>query len=150
MGLIFPRGEFSRRMPYREKRENYPHAKISTFTVIEMASPKIEAKNHNFGQRAVIKFCVNLGKSPTETKQMIDMAGDGANVSRSMVFRWHKIFRDGQASIDDDERPGWPTEIGDALIEDIRHAVQEDGRITVREISDSFDLSTSNIHTILT
>ena len=33
MGLIFPRGKFSRRMPYREKRENYPHAKISTFTV---------------------------------------------------------------------------------------------------------------------
>ena len=33
MGFIFPRGKFSRRRPYREKRENYPHAKISTFTV---------------------------------------------------------------------------------------------------------------------
>ena len=33
MGLIFPRGKFSQRMPYREKRENYAHAEISTFTV---------------------------------------------------------------------------------------------------------------------
>ena len=33
MGLIFPQGKFSQRMPYREKRENYPHAEISTFTV---------------------------------------------------------------------------------------------------------------------
>ena len=115
-----------------------------------MASSKIEAKNHNFEQRAVIKFCVNLGKSPTETKQMIDMAGDGAHVSRSMVFKWHKRFRDGRESIDDDERPGRPTEIGDAIIDDIRHAVQEDGRITVREISELFDLSTSTVHTILT
>ena len=38
--------------------------------------------------------------------------------------------------IDEDERPGRPTEIGDAMIDDIRHAVQEDGRITVREISE--------------
>ena len=50
--------------------------------------------------------------------------------------------------IDDDERPGRPTEIGDAMFDDIRHAVQEDGRITVREISESFDLSVSTIHTI--
>ena len=28
----FARGKFSRRMLYREKRDNYPHAKISTFT----------------------------------------------------------------------------------------------------------------------
>ena len=56
----------------------------------------------------------------------------------------------GRESIDDDERPGRPTEIGDAIIDDIRHAVQEDGRITVREISELFDLSTSTVHTILT
>ena len=35
MGFIFPRGKFSRNRPYREKRENYPHAKISVqFTVL--------------------------------------------------------------------------------------------------------------------
>ena len=54
------------------------------------------------------------------------------------------------ASIDDDERPGNPTEIGDAMIDDIRHAVQEDGRITVRDTSESFDLTISTIHTIVT
>ena len=34
MGFIFAWGKFSRRRLYREKRENYPHAKISTFTVL--------------------------------------------------------------------------------------------------------------------
>ena len=33
MGFIFASGYFSRRILKREKRENYPHAKISTFTV---------------------------------------------------------------------------------------------------------------------
>ena len=54
---------------------------------------------------------------------MIDMAGDGVHVSRSMVFKWHRRFQDGPRSIDDDERPGRPTVIGDAMIDDIRHAV---------------------------
>ena len=35
MGFIFVWGKISRRRQYREKRENYPHAKISTFTVKE-------------------------------------------------------------------------------------------------------------------
>ena len=106
-----------------------------------MASSKIKANNHNFEQRVVIKFCINPGKSPTETKQMIDMTGDCVHVSMSMVFKWHRRFRDGRAFIDDDERPGMPTEIGDAMIDDIRHALQEDGSFTVREISESFNLS---------
>ena len=100
-----------------------------------MVSTKIKAINHNFEQRVVIKFYVNQWESPTETKQMIDMAGDGVHVSRSWVFKWYKRFRDGLVSIDDNERPGRPTEIVDAMIDDIRHAVQEDARVTVREIS---------------
>ena len=67
---------------------------------------------------------------------MIDMASVGEHVSRSIVFKWHKRFGDGRASIHEDERPGRPTEIGDAIIDDIRHAVLEDGSITVREISE--------------
>ena len=53
------------------------------------------------------------------------------HVSISMVFKWHKRFRDGRKSIDDDERPGRPTEFGDAMIDDIIHAVQEGGHLPV-------------------
>ena len=55
----------------------------------------------------------------------MDTAVDGVHVSISMVLKWHKIFRDGRESIDDEKRPGRPTELGDAMIDDIRHAVQE-------------------------
>ena len=57
---------------------------------------------------------------------MTDIAGDGVNVSRSMVFKWHKGFWYGRASIDDNERPGRLTEVGNATIDDILHAVQKD------------------------
>ena len=59
----------------------------------------------------------------------MDMAANGVHVSISMVLKWHKIFRDGRESIDDDKRPGRPTEFGDAMNDDIRHDVQEGVRI---------------------
>lgn len=52
-------------------------------------------------QRAFIKFCVNLGKTPTETKQLLEQANNGRTVSRPLVFRWHKEFRDGRKSTKD-------------------------------------------------
>ena len=59
----------------------------------------------------------------------MDTAVDGVHVSISMVLKWHKIFRDGWASIEDDKRSRRPTEFGDAMVDDIRHAVQEGVRI---------------------
>ena len=59
----------------------------------------------------------------------MDTAVDGVHVFISMILKWHKIFRDGRESIDDDKRPGMQTEFGDAMIDDIRHAVQEGVRI---------------------
>ena len=59
----------------------------------------------------------------------MNTAVECVHVSISMVLKWHKISRDGRESIDDDKRPGRPTEFGDAMIDDIRHAVQETVRI---------------------
>ena len=42
-----------------------------------------------------------------------------------MVLKRHKIFRDGRESIDDEKRPERPTEFSYAMIDDIRHAIQE-------------------------
>ena len=36
MGFIFAWGLFSQKRSKREKRENYPHAKITTFTVFNI------------------------------------------------------------------------------------------------------------------
>ena len=39
--------------------------------------------------------------------------------------QWYLSGKEGRESIDDDERPGRPTEIVDAMKDDIRHTVQE-------------------------
>ena len=50
----------------------------------------------NLEQRYAIKFCVKLGKTATETLGMIRDAYGDAAISRSTVFEWHKLFREGR------------------------------------------------------
>ena len=45
-------------------------------------------------QRSYIKFCVELRKTPIESKKMLEMTQSGSSVSRALVYRWHKCFTD--------------------------------------------------------
>jgi hypothetical protein len=56
--------------------------------------------------RAIIKFCVGIEKTPTETYKMIQASSTTKKCCRSLVFRWHDMFRNGRESIEDDKRCG--------------------------------------------
>ena len=62
---------------------------------------------------------------------MIDTASEGVHVSRSIwYFSVTKdVGMDGE-SIDDDERPGRPMEIGDVMIEDTKSYITFNHKIT--------------------
>ena len=47
--------------------------------------------------RAIIKFCVDLGNTTETMKTMKDARS--SNVSRSLVFKWHKRFSEGRESL---------------------------------------------------
>jgi hypothetical protein len=45
-------------------------------------------------QRAVIQFCVDIGKTPTDTHKFLKQSEKHSKVSRSLIFKWHKRFAD--------------------------------------------------------
>ena len=47
-------------------------------------------------QRTVIKFCVAAGKSPLDTINFLNAAGDGVHVARATVYKWYRRFQDGR------------------------------------------------------
>ena len=98
--------------------------------------------------RSIIKFCQKLGDTPTATYEKIQVTKGKDSVSRALVFSWHKRFKDGEESIEDREREGRKRKITATLVASIEQALQEDRRLTVRTLSDMFDISIGTIYTI--
>ena len=63
-------------------------------------------------QRFAVKFCAKLGKSTTETVEtstILNTACGDVAMKRATCFWWHKRFKNGRLSVEDDERSGRPS-----------------------------------------
>jgi AraC-like DNA-binding protein len=93
---------------------------------------------------------VKLGKTATETLQLLrDAYGDEA-LSWARVFGWHRRFVLGMMSMEDDTRSGRPSSSRneDNVIR-IRDMKREDRTVTVRMLADALHISKSTCHQIL-
>ena len=107
------------------------------------------SSSENTEIRAVIKFCANLSKTPTETMKMLEESKHKPRVCRSLVFKWHKLFREGRESVEDDPRIGRKPKINAALTSSVKEIIDGDRRLTVRDISQKIGISVGTVHTIL-
>lgn len=99
--------------------------------------------------RTVIKFCVNLGKTPTQTREMLEQAKVRPRVSRSLVFKWHKRFSEGREEIQDDIGRGRKSTLTKKKIRDVQDVIESDRRYTVRDVCDMTGLGRGTVHRIL-
>ena len=113
-------------------------------------SKKIMASTGDVELRSVVKFCVALNKSPTETLKMIQSTGKYGKYSRAFVFKWHERFRSGRDSIEDDQRCGRPSVVKSSVEGKVKDIVMADRRVTVRAIAEEVGMSCSTVHEILT
>ena len=101
-------------------------------------------------QRFAVKFCVKLGKSTTETFAMLNTVYGDVAMKRATRFRWHKRFKNGQLSVEDDECSGRPsTSTDDPHIDEINTLVQANRRLTVRELAEECGISVRSCYHIL-
>ena len=102
-------------------------------------------------RRVCISFCIILGETPTETVLMLEQSFGSAALSRGRVFEWHRRFREGQTSAEDNERSGRPslsrTDDSKAQISEI---LDQDRNKTLREISTESGLSYGTCQRIVT
>jgi transposase len=59
-------------------------------------------------ERYAIKFCVKLSKSATEIFASLTEAYGEVTLSRTVIFKWHKAFKEGRENVEDDPRSGRP------------------------------------------
>jgi len=85
------------------------------------------AMQENIEQWYAIKFCVKLNKSATEMFASLTETHGDATLSRSMVFKWHKAFKEGQEIVEDDPRSGRPiSSTNDQNVEMVRAVIAKD------------------------
>jgi histone-lysine N-methyltransferase SETMAR len=102
-------------------------------------------------QRHAIHFCVRLGKTATETCNMLVQAYHEDAVARRTVFDWHKKFSEGCESAADASRSGRPREATSAgFIEAVEAALQEDRRSSISYLSARLGISYGSVQHILT
>jgi len=68
---------------------------IAIFTVCESTE-----------QRICIKFCFKIGKTTTETYQLLQQADSEDAMGRTQVFDWFRRFKEGRTSVERDPRSG--------------------------------------------
>lgn len=102
-------------------------------------------------QRINIKFCAKLGKSASETLQLLKEAYGAAAMKKTSVFEWHKRFKEGRDDVKDDERSGRPrTRRTDENVEKVRKLVFTDGPLSLRMMARKLNLHTVTVKEILT
>lgn len=99
-------------------------------------------------QRAIIKHCVKVGMTPTDTLKFLK-SDKTAKVTRTIVFDWHKRFTEGDEDVNDRKRSGRPSFSG-KINDRIRDILRSDRRRTVQEIAEMTDVSVGKAYNIVT
>lgn len=100
--------------------------------------------------RSIIKFCQELGDTPSKTYEKIVATKGEHSVSRAVVFSWHKRFKEGTTSITDKDGRGRNKKTSQTLVTSIAEALNNDRRLTLRTLSAMFQISYGTTQSILT
>jgi len=102
-------------------------------------------------QRTCLKFCFLLGKTPTESLEILQEAFREQTLSRVQVFELFSRFKKGDLGIEDRPRSGHPSSSrNDENIAKIHEKLNEDRRYTIDELSEVTGVSWSSVQRILT
>jgi transposase len=106
--------------------------------------------NVNMEQRVNVKFCVKLGKSATETYDLLKKVYGDECVSSTQVFEWFKRFKGAREVTRDNQRPGHPsTSKTDANIEKVSEIVQQNCRLSIRAVVELVNIDKETVRQIL-
>jgi len=102
-------------------------------------------------QRMCITFCVKLGRNGAETSEMLRTAFGEQCLSHARIFKWHKRFKEGRDSADENPRSGRPTTSKtDNCVARVQELIQANRHLKIRELSVEFGVSYGTCQAILT
>src|SRR5215469_8201014 len=106
--------------------------------------------DRKFEQRICIKFCYRIGKSASETLDLLKLAFGNEYVNKSTTFRWFSRFKNGLESVKDEKHVGRPIlHRNPEKVSQISNLIKENPRIGLGDIEIETGISKSLIGTII-
>ena len=100
----------------------------------------------NVEQRVNIKFLIKLGKSATETYNLLTEVYGDQCLSRTQVFEWFKKFKEGREYVGDDPKSGRPsTAKTQENVEKVARIVRGDRQLSIRAISELTNINKESV-----
>ena len=97
-----------------------------------------------------IKCCIRLNIDSKQIFNELCRIYGPQTISMHTVFRWVKAFKAGKFSVEDDTHPGRPkTSLTKANIAAVKIVVEQDARLSVRDIASCTGISEGSVQTIL-
>ena len=101
-------------------------------------------------QQVNVKFCVKLGKSTTETYDLLKKDYGDECLSHTQVFAWFKRLKEGREEIRDDQRPGCPsTSKTDANIEKVSEIFWQNWCLSIQAVDELINIDKETVQQIL-
>lgn len=101
-------------------------------------------------QRLSLKYYFELGKSASEAHKLLKEEFGEDSISRSRAYDWYSRFKNGRMSVEDLDRSGRPsTARTNKKIEEVRKVIEQDNRISLREIGRILGTSRGSCHRIV-
>ena len=102
-------------------------------------------QDKKFRLPAALWYDFKQGKSAAESHRTIFEVFGEDSISEKQCQRWFQRFKDGNESLQDEERSGWSEEISD---KDLFDAIELNPTLTTRELGDTFgmDQKTTDNH----
>jgi len=105
----------------------------------------------SFEQKANIKFCFKIGKTFTETFQLMKQVYGDDCLSRTRVHEWFQRFQSGREDINDNEHVGQPKSvITENSIETAREFIKNHPKSSLKFMEIELNISKTSIYRILT
>ena len=101
-------------------------------------------------QRICVKMCFKLGKSFSETFEMLKQAFEDEAMGRTQSHKWYIRFKEGRTSTNDNERSGRSsTSKNEENIQKVRKVIRSNCRLTIREVAEEAGILKATCHEIL-
>ncbi|UYV70689.1 hypothetical protein LAZ67_8000276 [Cordylochernes scorpioides] len=106
--------------------------------------------DRKFEQRICIIFCYKIGKSASETLDLLKLAFGNENVNKPTTFRWFSLLKNGMELVKDEKRAGRPIlHRNPEKVSQISNLIKENPRIELRDIEEETGISKSLVGSII-